>query len=421
VNKQDIARLRDLAAQVREIAALPVQEKRRRQWRALNDLNMIKPMVYTRDYQWPMVTADGEMTPAIADEFLQKLELQLMGTLFKWNRLQADMVVDPVVFCQADVVNRSPVCYKVLSAGSQEAVLSPVRDNLDSTAVRYVRRIETADDLERVIPMPDIYVDQARLEREYNLAEEIFDGILPVEKTGVSRIDYTPWDDLCKLFGIEEGLMGLYLEPELMHQAIGRYTDVHLELVRQYEEAGILQHNNGNYLVGSGALGYTSDLPGESGPGARSADCWGFCADQIFTSVSPELHDEFATRHEIRWMDRFGLSYYGCCERLDHKLGLLGQFRNLRKISISPFSELERAMEIIGGQYVVSWKPNSTLLAGPVWDREASRRELVNACRLAQKYNCNMEIVMKTMITLNSEPQRLWQWCAMAAEITGNI
>jgi hypothetical protein len=420
VKRNDVKRLRDLACQVREISALPVQEERRRLWRALNDLRMVKPMVYTRDYQWSMVTAGREMVPSIEDELLQQYELQLMGTLFRWEKLQADMVVDPVVFCPADVVNRRPVLYKILSAGSQEPVLSPVRDNLESTAVRYVRQIETAEDLEKVLPLPEISFDRAKLDDEFALACELFDGILDVERSAVSRFDFTPWDDLFKLFGIEEGMMGLYLEPELMHLAMDRYTDIHLALLDQYERLGLLQHNNGNYLVGSGALGYTSDLPAKTGPGAKPRECWGFCTDQIFTSVSPGLHDVFATRHEIRWMERFGLSYYGCCERLDHKLPLLGQFKNLRKISISPFSDLERAMEIIGGKYVVSWKPNSTFLAGATWDKEASRRELANALELAGKYGCNLEIVMKTMITLNNQPQRLWEWCRMASDMTGN-
>jgi hypothetical protein len=242
--------------------------------------------------------------------------------------------------------------------------------------------------------------------------------LLTVEKKGVSQIDFTPWDDLFKLFSIEEGMMGLYLDPDLMHLAIKRYVDIHLALLDQYEKAGILQHNNGNSLIGSGALGYSSELPNQAGPGARASECWGFCTDQIFTSVSPQLHDEFATQHEIRWMNRFGLTYYGCCECLDQKIPLLEKFKNLRKISVSPFTDLEKAMEMIGGRYVVSFKPNSTLLAGGTWDREASRAEIVKACDLAVKYGCNIEIVMKTMITLNNEPQRLRDWCRMASEIT---
>jgi histidinol phosphatase-like PHP family hydrolase len=153
--------------------------------------------------------------------------------------------------------------------------------------------------------------------------------------------------------------------------------------------------------------------------GVKAKDSWGFATDQIFTSVSPAQLDEFAIRHEVRYLDHFGLSYYGCCECLDNKIDVLRKIKNLRKISISPFTHLEQAMEAIGSDYVVSFKPNSILLAAETWDMEASRTEIVNACRLAEKYGCSIEIVMKTMITLGKQPRRLRDWCRMASEITG--
>ena len=112
-------------------------------------------------------------------------------------------------------------------------------------------------------------------------------------------------------------------------------------------------------------------------------------------------------QHEIPYLEMFGLTYYGCCECLDNKFDVLRQIPNLRKISSSPFTNLEKAMEAIGRDYVVSFKPNSVLLATDTWDQEASRTELINACKLAEKYGCSIEIVMKTMITLQGQPQRL--------------
>jgi hypothetical protein len=37
--------------------------------------------------------------------------------------------------------------------------------------------------------------------------------------------------------------------------------------------------------------------------------------------------------------------------------------------------------------------------------------------RLARKYRCNVEIDMKTLISLNGEPERVWTWCDMASEL----
>ena len=54
---------------------------------------------------------------------------------------------------------------------------------------------------------------------------------------------------------------------------------------------------------------------------------WGHPPASFFTSVSPEMHDEFSIAYERPWMERFGLSYYGCCERLDIKMDQLRQIK----------------------------------------------------------------------------------------------
>jgi hypothetical protein len=57
-------------------------------------------------------------------------------------------------------------------------------------------------------------------------------------------------------------------------------------------------------------------------------------------------------------MKRYGLNYYGCCEPLDRKIDILEKIPNLRKISMSPWVDLERATRNVGREYAVSWKPN---------------------------------------------------------------
>lgn len=418
---KSVRRLRELALKVREIASLPIQVKRRNEWRSLNDLKMIKPMVYIRDYPWEMVTLGDELTTTLADEFSARMEFRLLCTLFLWEHMRTDMVVEPVIECPVPIVNRTPILFKITSPGMAKPILTSRRSNFDLTAQRYIRQIFDESDIDRVIPRPHIEYNFRQQQHEWERASELFDGILEVRKTGALEIYCAPWDDLLKLFGFEEGMMEFRLRPRLMHRAIKRYMDVYQETLDQYVNAGLLQGNNCNTHVGSGGLGYTSDLPGKLRMGMHPEECWGFCTDQIFTSVSPVLHEEFAASYEAQWMDRFGLTYYGCCERLDHKIDILRQFRNLRKISVSPFSDLERAMEAIGPDYVVSFKPSSMLLAGTSWDPTESQKEILLACQLAKKYGCSLEIVMKTIISLHNKPQRIWQWCDMASRITASL
>lgn len=268
---QTTQRLRDLARRVQEIAMLPIQETRRQQWRGLNDLKMVKPMVYTRDYVWDMVKIGDELQTTIEDEFYRGLEFQLLTTIFQWEHLQADRVVEPVVQCPVKVVNHTPIYFKIRYSGQTEAILTTERDNFQNTAVDYEQQIFDEEDIDRVIPMPQIEVVDSTLDREWGRVNEIFDGILPVEKKGVDKFSFTPWDDVFRLFSIEEGMMNLYTEPDLMHKAVKRYVDMHIEMVKQHEQAGLLHSNNTNTVVGSGALGYTCQLPNGTGMGVKAA------------------------------------------------------------------------------------------------------------------------------------------------------
>jgi hypothetical protein len=114
----------------------------------------------------------------------------------------------------------------------------------------------------------------------------------------------------------------------------------------------------------------------------------------------------------------FPLLSYGCCERLDNKIDrLTTAFPNLRKISSSPFSNLDSMVEQLGNRYVISFKPNSVYLSGDKPDMNLLREEFIHGCELAQKHRINLVFNMKTIITLKDEPQRLWQWCDMAMEL----
>jgi hypothetical protein len=185
----------------------------------------------------------------------------------------------------------------------------------------------------------------------------------------------------------------------------------------QYEEMNLLSPDPGNHDVGSGGLGYTDDLPSvDFNPDhVRARDLWGFNTAQIFTDVSPEMHEAFALKYEIPWLARFGLSYYGCCEKLHHKIDLLEKIPNLRKISISPWADVAKAAEQIGQRYVLSIKPNPAILASTTWNPAAARRDLKQA--LQQSEGCSVEIIMKDITTVGNEPGRLGEWAAMAMDL----
>lgn len=210
--------------------------------------------------------------------------------------------------------------------------------------------------------------------------------------------------------------MDLVLRPQLVHLAMERLVNAHLSRLEQLERLNLLSLNNTNVRVGSGGYGYTDELPQESfnPTHVRANDLWGSATSQIFSDVSPEMHEEFALKYEKRWLERFGLTYYGCCEPLHHKIHILRTVPNLRKISISPRADVEKAVEEIGTDYVISYKPNPAILATDDWDPESVRKQLRQA--LEKMRGCHVEIIMKDISTVRYQPQRLWQWAQIAVE-----
>jgi hypothetical protein len=212
-------------------------------------------------------------------------------------------------------------------------------------------------------------------------------------------------------------MLMMYEEPELVHALVDRMVDAWMTEMDQFVAQNLLSLNTDNTIHGSGGYGYTSQLPGTdfNPEHVLPHNMWGCSNAQIFSEVSPEFHWEFAVEHDLRWMKRWGLNYYGCCEPLDGKADVLARIPNLRKVSVSPWCKTDRAIENLGSKYVLSRKPNPAILAEDVWHPERARkaiREFLDAT----EGKCHVELIMKDISTVRYEPQRLWEWSQIAME-----
>ena len=150
---------------------------------------------------------------------------------------------------------------------------------------------------------------------------------------------------------------------------------------------------------------------------APLTEIWGIGAAQIFSEVSPAMHEEFALKHEARWYQRFGHNFYGCCEPLHHKVDIVNRnIPRLQKISMSAWIDFDKAVENVRDEIVFAWKPNPAVFAAPVWDPEVVRKDMEE--KLEKAKNCIVEMHMKDISTVRYEPQRLWEWAQIAAEVT---
>lgn len=138
---------------------------------------------------------------------------------------------------------------------------------------------------------------------------------------------------------------------------------------------------------------------------------------QTSSDLWPPVHEDSALRHEARWFARFGQNYYGCCEPLHHRVDIIRKdIPNLRKISIGPWVDFDQAVQKVGDTLIFAWKPNPAVLASESWDREFVRRGMES--KLEKAHDCIVEIHMKDISTVRYQPQRLWDWARIAAEVT---
>jgi len=139
----------------------------------------------------------------------------------------------------------------------------------------------------------------------------------------------------------------------------------------------------------------------------------------MFSTVSPEMLEEFDLVISRPLFERFGMVYYGCCEPLDRKMARVRKIPHLRKVSMSPWVDEELGASEIRGDYVYSRKPNPALLAWPEFRGQEVRDHLQATVDTCARHGCPLELILKDISTVKYEPQRLWHWAEIAMQVAG--
>jgi hypothetical protein len=399
--------LRTLGAQVSQIAAMPVQQETRSLWKALNGLRPVRPMVMIDQIPWHEMDVDGELTLQTDDNFCRRIETGLRRTLYRWKHMRADMVVEP------ELAFDKVICSTGYGLENQEerAVIDPRNDVVGHL---YLNQIQTEADIEK-IQTPRITFDAAATADVEQTAHEIFDGILPVRMQGSTWHCFCPWDKIVQWRSVNDTLYDLADRPEFLHKLMARLTDAILGELDQLEAQGLLDRQSTIHCTG----GWTDELPapGHDPCHLRARDIWTCGMAQIFASVSSAMHQEFELDYAHRWYSRFGLVYYGCCEPLDDKMDIVRKIPHLRKVSMSPWVNVEKGAQKIGRDFVFSRKPSPALLATDTFDPSAVEKDLRETAAACAAHGCPLEFILKDISTVRYEPKRLWEWAAIARRV----
>ena len=402
--------LRSLGQQVAEEVTRQDRAAKAEMWRRNNDRDPVRKMVWLTEVPWHEIRPHrAELVCRCSEPWLRELEDELRRTLYQWRHFPADMILDDHIPCRKvwhstgiGVIPRDRTLAQHEEGGIQ--------------AHHWESQISGPDDIGK-IRMPRVTYDAVETARRFHVLSGIFEGILPVKTVGIKHIWFTPWDRLFALVDMTEMMMAMIETPDFVNALVSRYVDALMHELDQVESLGLLGGGVDNIRVGSGAYAYTSDLSGkalEADP-VRCRDIWGCGNAQIFSEVSPDMHWEFSLKHELRWLERWGMTYYGCCEPLNQSIDVIKRIPNLRKISTTPWADMARMVEGVGTDYVLSRKPNPNVFARDSWNPQLARQQLVEF--LDASRGCHRELIMKDISTVRYDPQRLWEWASIATEV----
>lgn len=406
VNKKEKEVLRELGKKVREIAEQPVWKEKIELWKRHNKLEKTRPMVmiFLEDGDvWKDIIPEKELV--CQQPYLRGIELDLRKRIYRWEKLKDDTVIDGRIF--------TPVFVESTGFGIEQEIIRPEEYG---GAAHFQPVIKEEKDIEK-IKKPEFSIDWKKTEETFETVSDILGDILKVEKRGRAGF----WLAIIDMFATWRGFDQLFIDmverPAWLHKCLNLLTEYTLEEIDFYERNNILGLNHDLNFQGSGGAPYTDELPKEDFDGVhiRTKDLWGHATTQIFSLVSPDMHEEFAINYEKRLLERFGLSSYGCCEPLHKKVDIIFKnIPNIRRISMSPWVDIKEGAEKIGDRAIFSWKPNPSVLAEEIWDVERVRKIIRDG--LEKTRNCVVEIIMKDVRTCRQKVERLTEWVDIAME-----
>ncbi|MCU0872500.1 MAG: uroporphyrinogen decarboxylase family protein [Pirellulaceae bacterium] len=423
ISPQDRRVIRDLADKWMEFAALPVMNERKRLWRAVHDLRAERPVILFETAWIDKYVADGEVL--CEDPFLRSIEKNMRITLRQAEELGDDLVIEP----------HYQLGWKMLFSDygvPVEIRTAPGKD--ESIAYSFSFPIATPEDVQKLKPRT-FAVDRPKSLRLKETLEDVMGDILPVRLGNydpfVYEFDVGEYGDLgftgnfffgltwqvYRFIGNQGLLYWVYDAPEAIHQLMAYMLEDRLALFDYFEREGLLALNTDSQMAGPRSYGYVSDLPEpDSRDRVTLKDLWGWAESQEADNISPDMYKEFVLPYLAKLSERFGLVYYGCCERVHDRLpAIIEAIPNLRSVSVSGWSDLAKTADMLGKKYVFSRKPTPAHISGanPNWDLlEKDMRNTYAAAR-----DCNLEILFRDVYTTAGDRTRLRRWVEMTKSI----
>jgi len=404
MNEREI--VRDLAKQYAEAAFSEGTKAMAENWGRLNALDAAaRPPIIIDQLPWHEFAGYEDLKCVTADPFLRGIENYFRSELFRFRRFGADLVPAPY-YPLGKVYDDTG--YGVSTVNQDDHVGAQTHlfeDQLpdEASLSKLKKRIITAHPEETA--------------RRKEAVEEVIGDILEVRPTG-TVIWAAVWDRITFWKGAESCLYAVIDEPEFVHAMMKRFLEIEMDAVDQLEAQNLLAAGPGVRCHCVETYVDEDRFRAIDQSHIRAADCWIAGAAQIFSEISPAMHDEFEIEYMKPLYDRFGWVNYGCCEPLFQKIDIIRKMKTVRSISASPWTKVDRQAEAMGGDYVMLRKPNPAYLRSGYPDVDAVKKEIRGTLAACRRSGTPVAFVLKDLTTVGSRAEGLGEWVKLVqAEI----
>ncbi len=390
VSAKDLARLRALAQKQLEYANCEKNAVILKKWEALGAGRRESPTVRLLFSNFP----DEVVTPRMQCEGREarSIEHKLLATLVGRELFDDDTPISPT--------------YDVgLSARARPFALRPKLTRTEHGKGFHIEpQIEDLEEDYEKLGKGGFSVDPDAPRRQMDFVGELFGDILPPRKV-MFNLTGAITNPLVQLMGMENLYLALYDTPAALHRLMDDATRVYETYYDHLEREKLLLPTCGISPVSQESFAFNHELPADKAE--KTTDVWGFLESQETTAVSPETFGEFIFPYQDRLVKRYGLLSYGCCERVDAIFpGYLSKWKNLRKLSVSPFNNEPQVGEYLRGTNIVYYsKPRAEFVTnrGPL-DEEALRKYFKGVFTAAS--GCLLEVAQREVGTIYGDYER---------------
>ena len=412
MQNNDKRHLRGLAEKYSEYANNDIMSSRREKWRLHNKLEEKTFPFHIEDNG--SFIHDLMQKMQCEDNDAKDLEYRLLNAICYYENINDDRII-PERFLVDWVIHSTQICDELKITHSNDSdggnlgfeTNKPIED-IDGDFHKLKHRVLT--------------LDKEKSYKRRALAEDAFKGLMPVE---LGRASSFYSDGIANkavlLVGMQQLFLDMMANPEAIHRLFSFLAEDNLALGKWEEDNGVLTYNSdGNQGYCSGSCLYSDETAGpefNQKSNRLTNDRYGYLEAQEATGVSPDMFGEFFMPHFIKLAKKFKLIKFGCCEAVHDLMPHLNKLNGLRKVSVTPWCNLEKQAQDCDKNIIWSRKPVPLKLCGTQFNPDELKEHLQETLDIGKDFF--IEFVFRDTTSLTGEMKdRVDVTCNIVRELT---